>query len=391
MIVLLLKVTLLLVFALCLQLPLRRASAAVRHLVCAVSLFLCALMPLTLLLPRGPVVLRLPLTTFTAFAARAGSVRWSAMSLVMPVWILGVVLVLLWVAAGYWQVSRLRRRAIALDEGRVGVFEAEVDVPVAVGLVRPAILLPASASTWPAAHRAAALRHEAAHIARNDLWTNLLAHLVCAVYWFHPLAWAVARRMREEQELACDDATLNGGTPADLYAEALLAAARFARSSAVISPIGCPMITRTSLKNRIARLVDAGLSRTPSRLSLWRAAALIAVAGVGVGLVNAGPQVPDADKVYKVGNGVSAPRVLLKIDPDYTDEASAAKISGTVLLTVVIGTDGVAHRINVLKGLDGGLDVKAVEAVQRWKFAPGELNGQAVEVRAQIEINFRMK
>jgi TonB family protein len=109
--------------------------------------------------------------------------------------------------------------------------------------------------------------------------------------------------------------------------------------------------------------------------------------------VNASPQAPspkpDAENVYRVGGGVTAPRVLSRADPEYSEEARAAKINGTVLLQVVVGKDGIAHHINVLKGLDGGLDIKAVEAVQKWKFEPGTLNGEPVDVRAQIEINFR--
>jgi TonB family protein len=122
-------------------------------------------------------------------------------------------------------------------------------------------------------------------------------------------------------------------------------------------------------------------------------AALAAATVAFVGLVNAAPQAlaprPDADNVYRVGGGVKAPRVLSRVDPEYSEEGRAAKINGTVLLQVVIGKDGIAHHINVLKGLDGGLDIKAVEAVQKWKFEPGTLDGEPVDVRAQIEINFR--
>jgi TonB family protein len=108
-----------------------------------------------------------------------------------------------------------------------------------------------------------------------------------------------------------------------------------------------------------------------------------------MGLLCAAPQ--DQNGVYKVGNGVSAPRVLTKFDPQYTPEASDAKVEGTVLLSVVIGTDGIAHDINVVKGIGSGLDEKAVQALQLWKFEPGQKDGAPVQVRAQIEVNFRLK
>lgn len=110
---------------------------------------------------------------------------------------------------------------------------------------------------------------------------------------------------------------------------------------------------------------------------------------LGVGLLAAAPQ--DQSGVNKVGGGVTAPRVISRSDPQYTDEAQAAKVEGTVLLSVVIAPDGMAHNINVVKSLGSGLDEKAVEAVQKWKFAPGTKDGAPVSVRAQIEVNFRMK
>ena len=82
--------------------------------------------------------------------------------------------------------------------------------------------------------------------------------------------------------------------------------------------------------------------------------------------------------------------MLTRVDPVYTDEAKAAKISGAVLLSVVIGTDGLAHDINVVNGIDSGLDLSAVAAVQQWHFEPGMKDGEPVAVRAQIEVNFRL-
>jgi protein TonB len=91
-----------------------------------------------------------------------------------------------------------------------------------------------------------------------------------------------------------------------------------------------------------------------------------------------------------VGGDVSAPRVLSKVDPEYSEEARAAKLDGSVLLDVVIGTDGLAHDINVLNGIGAGLDQKAVEALQKWHFQPGAKDGEPVRVRAKIEFKFRL-
>jgi TonB family protein len=102
------------------------------------------------------------------------------------------------------------------------------------------------------------------------------------------------------------------------------------------------------------------------------------------------PTKPFTWPVERVGNGVSQPRVISKVDPDYTEEARAKQLSGTVTLAVVVGADGVAHDLHVVKPLGMGLDGKAIEAVQKWKFAPAIKAGQPVNVSATIDVNFRL-
>jgi protein TonB len=94
--------------------------------------------------------------------------------------------------------------------------------------------------------------------------------------------------------------------------------------------------------------------------------------------------------VYRVGGGVSQPAVIFKVDPEYSEEARKAKYSGTVVLAVIVDTEGKAREIHVSKSLGMGLDEKAIEAVEKWKFKPGMKGGQAVNVRATIEVNFRL-
>jgi protein TonB len=94
--------------------------------------------------------------------------------------------------------------------------------------------------------------------------------------------------------------------------------------------------------------------------------------------------------VFRVGGGVSQPAVIFKVDPEYSEEARKAKYSGTVMLAVIVDSEGHARDIHVVKSLGMGLDEKAVEAVEKWKFKPGMKGGQAVNVRATIEVNFRL-
>lgn len=93
---------------------------------------------------------------------------------------------------------------------------------------------------------------------------------------------------------------------------------------------------------------------------------------------------------YKVGGDVSQPKLLSKTEPSYTEEARIAKLEGTVQLTGIIGTDGVAHDLQVLQSLSLGLDQAAIRAVSQWKFQPGMKDGEPVPVIATIQVNFRL-
>jgi TonB family protein len=93
--------------------------------------------------------------------------------------------------------------------------------------------------------------------------------------------------------------------------------------------------------------------------------------------------------VYRVGGGVTAPVLLYKTQPDYTEEARKAKYQGTVLLYIEVDPSGKATNIRVQRSLGLGLDEKAIEAVKQWKFKPGYRDGNPVPVSATIEVNFR--
>ncbi len=94
--------------------------------------------------------------------------------------------------------------------------------------------------------------------------------------------------------------------------------------------------------------------------------------------------------VYKVGGGVTAPALLSKIEPEYSEEARKAKYQGTVLLYIEVDPSGRASNIRVARSLGLGLDEKAIEAVRKWKFKPGYKDGKPVTVAATIEVNFRL-
>jgi len=93
---------------------------------------------------------------------------------------------------------------------------------------------------------------------------------------------------------------------------------------------------------------------------------------------------------YRIGGGVSQPIPIFKPEPEYSEEARKAKFQGTVMLAIVVDTDGKAKNIRVVRPLGMGLDEKAVEAVAKWRFKPGQKDGRPVPVMANVEVNFRL-
>ena len=91
--------------------------------------------------------------------------------------------------------------------------------------------------------------------------------------------------------------------------------------------------------------------------------------------------------------GVTMPKVITEVRPEYTPEALKARIQGTILLTTVVRTDGMPSDIEITQSLDTeyGLDEQAVAALGQWRFEPGLKDGKPVPVRVDIEVRFRMK
>ena len=368
-----LKLSVLMLVACAADLMLRRAPAAVRHLMWTLSLVSALLLPLgSLYAPRvaGAAFVIRTSAVSGALAAPA-KFKW-----VMAIYIAGVAILLLRLVLDIVAANRMVREARGSSLPGVLVSE-RATVPFAWG----SIVVPAGFET-----REAVLAHEAAHLERGDVWTSLLAAIACAVYWFHPLVWWANYRMRLEADRACDDAVLRRGFEDAGYAEDLVSVARSFGPAARLAP---GAVTRSQLEARVRHVLASGVDRR----KLGAAAACVAVltcAAVFAPLAALSQQQTD-EKIYRVSKGMTPPKVLAKVDPQYTREASAAKITGTVLLSIVVGSDGVPRDIKVVRGLDSGLDEKAVFAVQQWKFQPGVKDGAAVSVRAMIEVNFRLK
>ncbi len=119
--------------------------------------------------------------------------------------------------------------------------------------------------------------------------------------------------------------------------------------------------------------------------------------GIGTGCCDgvgswSGPHVGNGPPgVFPAGKqGVTVPQVIFNPEPSFSDEARKSKTQGVVTLMLVVGKDGHPYDIRVRQSLGMGLDEKAIEAVNRWRFRPATLDGQAVATQIAVELQFRL-
>ena len=290
----------------------RRSSASARHLVWLAALTALLLLPLARsfvpewrVLPAPAVVLTMPPAEPGAAAQPSNAERpasvapsggpaslpaahsrppqpfrlpadWKTLALLA--WAAGAGLFGLRLVFGVARVRWMERRATELTDeewvrltdglsrrlrlGRIVrlLREPAASVPMTWGIFRPVILLPGEADAWEGERRRVVLAHELAHVRRWDALTQWLAHLALAVYWFNPLVWVAARRLREEREHACDDAVLEIGTAPAEYADHLLTIVR-SLGSAPGPAAALAMARRSQFEGRLLAILDHAVRR----------------------------------------------------------------------------------------------------------------------------------
>ena len=301
---LLLKSAALVLFGTGLLASIRKTSAANRHAVSVAIFAGLLLLPLTKLLPArwsfsierpaAPVKkMRLPLIVSEPSSDQRESAQPVAnvpqlparTPLVIPwkkvalsVWLGGAALLLVGRAIVAMRLRSMVRGSFPIEDDRLAAkvrslmttsdVRAEVresercPVPLASGIVRPVVLLPAEAAEWSDAYISSALRHELGHIRRRDCVTRLLADVLCALYWVNPLVWFAARQMRLAQEQACDDLVLNAGAPADEYAEQLVEVVRSLQDDRFTARHALAMAQPSTLETRVRAIVDESRDRS---------------------------------------------------------------------------------------------------------------------------------
>ncbi|HEX8155407.1 MAG TPA: M56 family metallopeptidase [Thermoanaerobaculia bacterium] len=254
----------------------RRTSPRFRHALVTIGLVKFALPPM-LPLPTGIFSAAPPVGELTAFV-RDRDAR--SLAILLAIHVAGAVVVLIRFGLDLLRIHALRRRAVldgAAPRNVPILLSHDVTVPMAIGIFRPAIVLP---HRLPAALTPAQLQdvlaHELHHVLRRDVLRNALQTLLGAVWWFNPVFHLLAREARVLREELCDDALLAAGTcERAQYARTLLAAAEFAGAQ--------PALAATiaegphSLLSRVRRIADARFAPS-QRLGFAALVAIILVA-----------------------------------------------------------------------------------------------------------------
>jgi hypothetical protein len=249
-----------------------------------------------------------------------------------------------------WSASLAEASATLQLHRRVGLrFGPAVNAPLTWGAWRPVILLPAAAAHWPAARRRVILLHELAHIRRWDWLTQTFAYFACAVYWFNPLAWLAARRMRFERERACDDLVLRHGSLPSDYADELLQLATRLGSRGLVNWAAVPMARRSTLEGRLLAILDPRRNRSAlTRFVLLATLALAAAIIIPVAMLRADSSNHSIQLILSV-----------------VDDPSHPSTSGLPALAVTVRNDSSAtfynYRLIDISGLAAHYEIDGVD------------------------------
>ena len=297
---------------------------------------------------------------------------------------------------GLLRLQRYRRRSyiepeLARDsQARLGVHamiatSEEVPGPVTFGFLRPIILLPLR---WR--ENEVVLYHELIHVQRRDWLFMAGEEVLRAVFWFHPLVWYAIAQIQLAREQVVDLEVVKITQSREQYLETLLAIAA-ARSGLDLAP--APLFLRKRhLRKRVASLMkEVHMSRIRLNFSLAGLAALTIVGGWVA--VRAFPlqaaQEQEQPKRIRVGGNVQSAKLIHKVTPSYPREAKEARIQGVVRMSAIIAKDGTVKDLELVEGPPELVD-SAMTAVRQWIYETTLLNGEAVEVATQIDVNYTL-
>jgi bla regulator protein blaR1 len=346
--------------------------------------------------------------------------EWLPAALVL-IWALGMAAVLLAWYARWRQIAKMLRRSVPGDERREAAIlrriedalkarsrtrllvSSELMEPGVFGIFRPALLWPAQLSDRLGdEHLEAILAHEVAHVHRKDNFAAMIHMIVEAIFWFHPLVWWIEGKMVEERERACDEAVVESGSRAEIYADSLLKVSRFC----VELPLPCVSgITGADLSKRIrsimaSRFTEVGIGK---RLLLGALALGVVAGPVAFGFMQEAPstgQILHAEgplpsfevASIKPNHGGSGPTMVGAVGHAAPkDRFIATNITIKALICWAYGGTSVPLPSNEVSGGPSWIDSERydidakLEDSQAAKMAQRSTNDQIVQVRLMVQ------
>jgi beta-lactamase regulating signal transducer with metallopeptidase domain len=268
---------------------------------------------------ENPIVISPSISTAQDPQRSAPPTSWDAKWFVLGIYLLGVWTLIVRLVVGTIYAQRLVTQAVLEGEHFTNPSCA---VPVTLGLIHPITILPNAWQNWPPRQLEVVLAHEREHVRRHDPLFQWLALLNRALFWFHPLAWWLERRLSFLAEQACDDAVLARGCSPDDYSGYLLAMERAViRSGKRLGLIGARM-PGSALERRIKQILEGVPAPAVSRK---RAACAIAACTISCGLFAAGTlEQPSAERTQPLTEAATG----LRSEPS-SPQAAVPKWVGT--------------------------------------------------------------
>ncbi len=264
-------------------------------------------------------------------------------ALLLAVWFCGFLLLLVRWARNWWAIRAMVRSAspMPLSTGVPVLSSSLLLEPGVFGISRPVLLLPEKIlSRLSAPQLRSILAHEMCHVRRRDNLTAAIHMVVEAIFWFYPPVWWIGTRLIEERERACDEAVLQLGNEAEVYAQGILNVCKFYTES----PLACISgVTGSDLKRRIVRIMtqQTGRQLDLSRKLLLSLAAMMAVAlPVTFGLVHAPPVRAQSAPANPAMNIAATWQGTLKTDQGLRFVVKIAKDGDRTLRATFYNIDG---------------------------------------------------
>lgn len=317
------------------------------------------------------------------------------------------------------QVARLQRR---LGLRVPFIVSDRLSVPITFGWARPIVMVPPSFTGLSADEQEGVACHELLHIRRRDWPVTFIEEVVRAVLWFHPAVWVLLGKAALSREQIVDEGTVRITGKRRPYLDALWQIVCSGRAGA--AAVAVPLLGRSHLRARVEHL-QKEFVMTRTRIVISAVVLSLAVAGAGfVGatvvapgtatatdtLSLASPRSTTVDSTRsdtKAGSGeheklktkdagvqcneITHPVVSEKVEPVYPEDARAEKITGVVVVELVVTTDGFVEEVSVLRTPDERLTAAAVEAVRQWRFEPALCDGTPVSVFYKMTFKFELE